>query len=482
MDASVEFARKIPVWKRDPAQMVRDLFGVEPDGWQLRVLEAFPVNQRIAMQACKGPGKTCLLAWLCWNFLLTRPSPKIGAVSVSADNLADNLWPEMAKWQHVSPLLVELFDWTKTRITLRQNPENWFMSARAWPKSGDASQQAATLAGLHADYIMFVLDESSEIPDAVMATAEAGLSSCVEGHILQAGNPTMLSGPLYRAATRDRHLWFVVEITGDPDDELRSPRVSKAWARQQIEMYGADNPWVVVNVFGRFPPSSLNSLISLDECMAAVRRQPREDEYRDMPTVLGGDVARFGDDASVIVRRQGCRLWLPQTYRNIDGIEGAAHMARLWNESRADGCFIDDTGGYGSSWIDHLRQLGKTPVGVQFGGKPLSPRYVNKRAEMWFEACNWVKTVGSIPEIPELIADLTSCRYTFRGDKLLLEEKDQLKQRLGRSPDYGDALALTFAYPLDSKTTRLYKQWAGLGGAVQRDYDPWDRLDTEAYR
>ena len=92
-------------WKRDPPRFVRDVFGVTPDPWQDEVLAAFPRNQRLAMKACKGPGKTAVLAWLAWNFLPTNEDAKIAATSVSADNLADNLWTEMAKWQAKSPLL-----------------------------------------------------------------------------------------------------------------------------------------------------------------------------------------------------------------------------------------------------------------------------------------------------------------------------------------------------------------------------------------
>ena len=77
-------AKRLRAWKADPVLFVREVFGVEPDAWQADVLHAFPREQRIAMQACKGPGKSALLAWLGWNFLATRPHPKIAAMSISA--------------------------------------------------------------------------------------------------------------------------------------------------------------------------------------------------------------------------------------------------------------------------------------------------------------------------------------------------------------------------------------------------------------
>jgi phage terminase large subunit len=461
-------------WHQHPADFVREVFDVVPDPWQVEVLEAFPHRQRLAMKACKGPGKTAVEAWLAWNFLVTRDHPKIAAVSITAENLADNLWSEMAKWQQRSPFLKADFEWTKTRIFSRAHPQTWWMSARSWSKTADRAQQGNTLAGLHADHVLFILDEAGGIPDAVMASAEAALSSCKEGHIVQAGNPTHLEGPLWRACTSERALWHVTEITADPDDPKRSSRVKAEWAREQIQKYGRDNPWVLVNVFGRFPPGSLNTLIGPDECRAATQRFYRPEDIAASARVLGVDVARFGDDASVIFPRQGLVAHPPQKFRNLDGTEGAGIVAAKWQEWGADAVFIDDTGGWGASWIDNLRRIGRQPVGIGFAGRPNDPRYENKRTEMYFEAIEWIKAGGALPPIdtpgvPELIAALSQTTYSFRGDRLLLEPKDQIKARLGYSPDDADAFALTFAQP----ATRA---GMGYGGNVRRfcitEYDP----------
>jgi phage terminase large subunit len=476
MPSQTDAARQIRKWRDHPAQMVRDLFGVTPDAWQEDVLEAFPHNPRIAMKASKGPGKTCVLAWLSWNFLLTRPQPKIAATSISADNLADNLWTEMAYWRGKSPLLQDQFEWTKTRISARSCPETWWMSARTWAKSADRNQQSQTLAGLHADYIMFVLDESGSMPDAIMASAEAALSSCKEGHIVQAGNPTHLEGPLYRACTAERSLWHVVEISGDPDDPKRAPRVSIDWAREQILKYGRDNPYVLINVFGRFPPSSLNTLIGPDEVTDAMRRHYREWDIEASPRVLGVDVARFGDDSSVIFPRQGLASFNPLRYRNLRAHEGAGAVARKIADWKADATFVDDTGGYGAGWIDALLQLGHEPIGIAFSSSPSDSRYYNKRTEMFFDAVEWIKRGGQLPPIDadgssELLAALTQTTYSFKGDRMLLEPKEMLKARLGFSPDHADALGLTFAQPVIRKGARVR------GGSITSDYDPFHAVN-----
>lgn len=442
-------AAKLKRWRQEPQTFVREVFGVTPDPWQDEVLRKFPHTQRQAMKACKGPGKTAIEAWLAWNFLSTRPEPKVAATSITGENLADNLWTEMAKWRGKSPLLQATFEWTKTRIFSREKPETWWMSARTWAKSADTQQQGNTLAGLHADYIMFILDESGGIPDAVMASAEAALSSCIEGHIVQAGNPTHLEGPLYRACTSEKALWDVTEITADPDDPKRTPRVSVEWAKQQIQKYGRDNPWVLVNVFGRFPPGSLNALIGPDEVQDAIERSYGPETYDKFARVLGVDVARFGDDASVIFPRQGLQAFPPLKFRGLDGTQGAGAVARKWKEWRADACFVDDTGGFGASWIDNLRLLNHSPIGIGFAEQAAKMEtYYNKRAEMYFEAVQWIKDGGALPNVPELKAALTQTTYSFRGDRLLLEPKEDIKEKLGYSPDEADAFALTFAQPV----------------------------------
>jgi hypothetical protein len=412
-DSNLEATKNLRRWREDPIAFVRECLGAEPDPWQAQILQAFTENQRLAMKACKGPGKTTILSWLCWNFLSTRPYPKIAATSITADNLSDGLWAEMAKWQNNSKFLKAGFQWTKTRIVAKDHHENWFMSARTWSKSATNEQQANTLAGLHADYIMFVLDESGGIPQAVMAAAEAALSTGIECKLVQAGNPTHLEGPLYNACTSQAHLWYVVEITGDPDDPNRAPRISKQWANEQIQQYGRDNPWVMVNVFGKFPPGSLNSLIGPDEVKKAMGKHLRPDAYNWSQKRLGVDVARFGDDKTIIFPRQGLAAFKPVEMRAARSNDIAARVMMAKNNWGSDMEYVDGTGGYGAGVIDYLYQAGQSPQEIHFSGKSADPRYFNKRAEMWFNMVEWIKRGGAIPNDPELLKELTAPTYTF---------------------------------------------------------------------
>lgn len=414
---------------------------------------------------------TTVLAWLGWNYMVTRPHPMVGATSISGANLKASLWTEFARWRSKSRLLTQTFEQTKTEIFHREHPQTWRIEARTWAQDADQSQIGNALAGLHAKYVMWLLDESGDYPESIMPVCESIFNgNPVEAHIVQAGNPTRLSGPLYRACTVAKHLWRVIEITADPDDPKRTPRVSKEVAREQIEQYGRDNPWVMVRIFGKFPPAALNALIGPDEISAAMKRCYREYEYIQSPKVLGVDVAAYGDDSSVICPRQGLVVFPMLKFRNIDSTQGAGAVVRKWNDWDADACFVDATGGFGAGWIDAMRLLGRAPIGVQYAGSPHNKsRYANKRAEMYFEAVQWIKEGGQLPPSSEITAALTNTTYTFKGDRLLLEPKEAIKLKIGYSPDEADAFVQTFAEPVAARNIMA----TGRRSRHQYEYDPF---------
>lgn len=458
-------------WRDSPNAFVRECLRLEPDAWQDEVLAAAVSRQRLALKASKGPGKSALLAMLAWWWLATRLHPKIVATSITGDNLADGLWSELSRWQQRSPFLQAAFTWTATRVFANQHKETWFASARAWPKTGDSAAQADTLAGIHADAVMFIIDEAGGIPDAVVAAAEAGLANVDdaagrEARLLIAGNPTHLSGPLYRACTTERNLWWVKEISGDPDDPGRAPRVSVQWAREQIQKYGRDNPWVLVNVFGKFPPRQSNVLLGPDEVTAAVARVVREADVEAQAKVMALDVARFGDDESVLVLRQGRALYRPTAWRNLDTVQLAGQVALMLEKHQPDACFID-TSGIGGGVYDVLRAQGHRVMSVDFGAAAVeADRFLNKRAEMWWRMADWVRAEGALPDDGELRAQLPGPIYSFTADgKVKLESKEDMKKRGLPSPDRADALAMTFAATvvkrgtLESNSPRTTAEW-----------------------
>lgn len=463
---------KLSHWWWNPDKFVEDHFGVTPDAWQRDTLQAFPHKDRIAMKASKGPGKTATLAWLCWNYLVTRPFPSIAATSISGANLKSGLWKEMAYWQMQSPFLMRNFTITSTAIFNKAHPLTWVMYAKSWQQKANKEEVGETLAGLHQPYLLFVLDEAGGMPPEILLSAEAGFSSAntKECHIVMAGNTNSLQGALYHACVKHKGLWHVVVITGDPDDPKRSPRIPLEWAKEQIKQYGRENPFIKVTILGEWPASSFNALIGPDEVEASMRRMYREFQFSGAGRVLGIDVARFGPDASVIFPRQGIQAFPPQTLRSVDSITGAGAVARKYREWEADAAFIDMTGGYGAGWYDQLHLLGIPAIGVEYAGSAHQKmRFVNKRAEMYFEAVEWIKNGGALPECPELLAALPETNYTFQGDRFILEPKEDITDRLGFSPDHADAFVNTFAEPVNRKRPTA----SGPRAPVMVDYDPF---------
>ena len=203
-----------------------------------------------------------------------------------------------------------------------------------------------------------------------------------------------------------------------------------------------------------FTASAYNILIPIDMVTKAVQRVVRPEEVASAPRVLGVDVARFGDDACVMTRRQGLAAYAPQVYRDIGNMDFAALLVQEIDEWQPDAVFVDS--GRGEGVIDRCRQLGYAVVEVAFGGRATAAaRYVNKRTEMWDAMRKWLQAGGALPDAAELKTELATPEYSFdAANRMKLEPKEEVKARLGRSPDVADSLALTFAYPVAAKGGR----------------------------
>jgi len=223
-----------------------------------------------------------------------------------------------------------------------------------------------------------------------------------------------------------------------------------------------------------FNASGDNQLISLSDVEIACSRVIKPDQIGFAAKVIGIDPARFGDDRSVIFKRQGLQAFDPHVYRGIDNMDLASRAAAIINEWQPDAVFCD--AGNGSGVIDRLRQLGFDVIEVHFGGKPTNIKYLNKRAEMWFEMREWLKLGASIPNITDLKQDLAAPIYWYdSAGRVQLEPKDDIKKRGLPSPDLGDALAVTFAHPV-AKLTELETYKRNSKEARLREYDPFESI------
>lgn len=475
LPADVEVGKaRLAVWREHP-----DAFVI--DNWPHVKLEVFqqkacdycktPGRKRIAMQSAVGTGKTAWLAWMglhrLSSFMSKGEYPKGVALSVDRPNLKMNLWPELCKWLAESPYLNRMFATTADRISCKaEATDRWFLEARSWPKRATGAEQAASLSGLHSAYPFALIDEAAEIDIAVIDRTEQMYSGCVDGLIAVTGNPISRLGVLYEVCVKRKGgSWFVLEISGDPDDPDRCTRVDIDWARERIKNAngGRGDPWIQAQIFGKFPDADMFSLLTDEEVTQAMSRSYRQEHVNHYAKILGVDVAGQGLDSSVIAPRQGLIAFQMDQYRGLDPNEGAATVARKWSSWGAHAAFVDNTGGFGSGWIAQLRNLGYSPMPVEFSAKATSAEFYNKRAEMIWRLREAVKAGLSLPNDPELARELTTPTYLHKKGQLLIEDKDSIKARLKRSPDKLDALALTYAFdvapPLDDPMYPDGREW-----------------------
>lgn len=268
---------------------------------------------------------------------------------------------------------------------------------------------------------------------------------------------------LYERAQRDPE-WYAGMYRADETGLIDEKELADARSSMSPNQYRQE-------FLCDFTASADNVLISIDDVSDACHKHYRDGEYKFAPKIIGVDVAYTGDDKTAIIRRQGLVAWPPIIMSKADPMQVVGRLISEVEQYKPDAVFIDDTGGYGSGVIARLRELGHNAIGVNFGAKPDDPRYKNKRTEMWMRMRDWIKAGGAIPDILDLKNDLVSPTYRVPSTGIVeLESKEKIKERLGRSPDVADALALTFAYFVKAQKRDLLGR--PIAPKVQVEYDP----------
>lgn len=288
-----------------------------------------------------------------------------------------------------------------------------------------------------------VIDEVAQIKPEVWDEIIQPALSDRKGWAWFIGTPkgiNLFSSLYFGASTRAD--WASARYTVHDTDALDPEEV------RRLEATMADTSWAREYLCD-FSAAGDDQLLSLTDAEAAARREYPPGSNDFAPRILGVDPARFGDDRSVIFRRQGLVAYPPLVYRGIDNMALAGRVAAEIERWKPDAVFID--AGAGAGVIDRLRQLGHDVIEVNFGGKANDVRYANKRAEMWHEMAEWVRSGGLIPNENALKLELATPTYKYdAANRIVLESKDEIKKRLpdAGSPDLADALALTFAQPV----------------------------------
>lgn len=472
-----EFVRR---YRFNTARMVRELFGIEPDDWQVEAMAAFDRrDRRISVASGHGVGKTGFLAWCSINVMLTESPWKIAATAPVAAQMFDAYFAEVETWVKKLPdWLVPLFNITTDRIEFLPSPSDCFLSAQtARPETPEA------LAGKHSPgMVLLIADEASGVHNKVFEAAAGSMSghNCVT---ILAGNPVRDQGYFFDTHHEKREGWTLFRV-----DCEQSKLVSKLFVAEMEATYGRDSNEFRVRVSGLFPKRGENTIISRESVDAARKRDIVED--KGLKPVWGLDVARTGGDRCVLTVRRGHVVHLPEWWSGQDTMQTVARVLATWEatlvEQRPEWIFVDVIG-IGAGVVDRLRELGLPVRGINVAeSAAMNEKYANLRAELWFRVQEWLlQGAARLPDADRFTTDeqklaartlaneLCAVRYDYTPSlKLQVEDKKAMKKRGVRSPDFADSLVLTFAGPaataiLGGKT----KSWAkplkrGLKGVV----------------
>jgi hypothetical protein len=448
-----------------------------PDQWQREVLTEIGDKLKsgaisgvseaiqIAVASGHGIGKSAKVSWIILWALSTFEDTK-GVVTANTDNqLRTKTWAELAKWYRLC-IVKDWFHCTATAIFSKdkEHEKTWRIDMIPW-----SVNNTEAFAGLHnqGNRILIVFDEASSIDDPIWEVTEGAMTDEDTEIIWVAfGNPTMNTGRFRECFGKYKHRWSHRQI-----DSRTVKITNKAQIAKWIEDYGVDSDFVKVRVRGMFPSASLKQYISTEDVDKAYGRHYRTDQYDFAAKIITVDPSWEGDDEFVIGMRQGLQFKVLAHYpKNDNDVQMANIIMRLEDEHQADAVFID--GGYGTGIVSVGRSLGRTWQLVWFGEKAIDPGCINKRAEMWKLTRDWLKEGGAIPEDPILHADLIGPQTVGRPDgKLQIESKADMKRRGIASPNRGDALCLSFAYPVAKSMRHIHPSLDKSG--IQTEYDPF---------
>lgn len=444
-----QFSKLIPVYRKDPVRFAKEVLGFVCDTWQKKVLEDLRDNPKVSVRSGQGVGKTSVESVALIWFLVCFPFPKIIATAPTRQQLNDILWSEVAKWQQKSPLLVEILKWTKTYIFMKGYEKRWFAVAKTAGK-------AEGMQGFHEDNLLFIVDEASGMEEEIME-AILGTLSGHNNKLLMCGNPTRTTGTFYDSHNKDRGAYKTHKVSS-----LDCARTNKDNIANLMRKYGEFSNVVRVRVLGEFPEQEDDVFIPLQLVEQATMRDIDISTHINKIT-LGVDVARYGDDETVMYENVGGKAKIAKCYHGQDLMRTVGEIVMAYRRLIEEyphykgviTAFIDDTG-LGGGVTDRLEEVKREErlkrleiVPINFASSPPQDgseiKYDNITTYMWATVKDMLKSGELVLENDnETVAQLSVRKYqvTSKG-KIALESKKDMKDRDIKSPDRADALALS---------------------------------------
>lgn len=435
------------MYQKDVCLFFREVLGFEPDDWQENVGKDLALSPKITIRSGQGVGKTALEAGALLWFLSCFPYARVVAIAPTKHQLNDILWSEVAKWREKSLLLSEILKWTKTYVYVMGYEKRWFAVARAAAKPEN-------IQGFHEDNMLFIVDEASGVDDDILEAILGTLSGC-NNKLLMCGNPTKLSGIFFESHTKDRGSYCVHHV-----DAEKSKRTNKENIAALKKKYGEDSNVVRVRVHGEFPNQEDDVFISLSLVEGSIANDLESD---DVPTVieLGVDVARYGDDDTVIAEKVDGVVRPLLIRHGQDLMRTVGDILFRCNKLKEEfpdykGFIyvkIDDVG-VGGGVTDRLNEIKRDEGLSWLFVLPISANSAipgkHKKYYGSFVTYMWAKVRDlmqnkeiQLPNDDELVAQFSCRKYHLESrGKIVLERKQDMKARGISSPDRADAVVL----------------------------------------
>ena len=427
-------------WREDPIWFVQNRLGATPWGKQRDILRALREHDYVAVRSCNGSGKTYIAAHAVIWWLMCYDDAVVVTTAPTERQVSQLLWREI---RGIHAQNEELIGGRISSTRLELGPRRFAF--------GFSTNVTERFQGFHQGHILFVVDEASGVAPGIFDAIEGSMTSR-HAKMLLIGNPTSLSGVFYDAFHKDRALWHTIHISAfdtpglSGDVESADGLITPEWVERAAQRWGKQSATYQVRVLGDFPATATDTLIPLTHIEAAVGR--RLLDTKDHETVMGLDVARFGDDRTVACLRRGptvIGLWV---FPSSDIMATTGRALDLARQHSVDTINVDEVG-LGAGLLDRMHEIGEfETVGINGGRRASdSERYANLRAEM-FDGLRQRFQDGdiSIVDDAELISELASLKYSFTSKgQIRLEDKQALRSSGRPSPDKADALMLAFA-------------------------------------
>jgi len=436
-------------YRDDPVAFTHDVLGLELWERQAEGVDAIRRRDRVAERSGHGIGKTvqvsAIILWavyaMRWLVLSTAPTYR---------QVESVLWRQIHKlWYGATKTLPgELL---KTQLTA---PDAMAL--------GLSTNEPGRFQGYHdTEGILVVEDEAPGVPPMIHEAIEGVLSG--GGKWVKIGNPTSPSGPFFDCFRSPNWHTMAVSCLEHPNvvqDKVIIPgAVTRKWCDDRLAEWGEDSPLYQSRVLGEFPDEGEDTLIRLSWAERAFNGTGND--LLDHPAggdsgmadespapVISCDVARYGQDETVIGMRIGNHYRELERYVGKDLMQTVGHLIRFYKDHSADDIIVDDDG-LGGGVVDRLQEQGY-PVTPFNGGMASedSERYKNRRCEAWWlmrEALRLGEITIEAPDPEGIKYQLTAPKYKINSKgQVEIEPKDAMKKRGVKSPDRADALAMTF--------------------------------------